>query len=113
MLFVDAYLDEQMFNLYVSKVSDSATVCILSNKIGANVEAVARMYAKSKRLELRLSADVHDRVVFLDQRGWLIGQSIKDAARKKPTHMIELNEPLLAASREVHKRIWAGATVII
>ena len=44
-LFVDAYLDEQLFNLYVSKVSSSAKVRILSNKIGANVETIAKKYA--------------------------------------------------------------------
>jgi len=112
-LIVDAYLGEQLFNLYVDKVPGGATVRILSNKIGANVETVARMYAKNRPLELRSSADVHDRAVFLDQRGWVIGQSIKDAARKKPTYLIELNEPLLNAARDVYNRLWAAATVVI
>jgi hypothetical protein len=110
---VDAYLDEQIFNLYVDKVPASATVRILSNKIGANVETVAKMCVKSRPLELRSSADVHDRAVFLDQRGWVTGQSIKDAARKKPTYLIELGEPLLSAARDIHNRIWATATVVI
>ena len=101
-LIVDAYLGEQVFNLYVSKVSNGATVRILSNKIDANVERVARMYAKSRPLELRSSADIHDRTVFLDQRGWVIGQSIKDAAKKKPTYLIELDEPSLTASRDAY-----------
>ena len=109
---VDAYLDEKVFNLYVDKVLGGATVRILSNKISANVETVAKMYAKSRPLELRSSADLHDREIFLDQRGWVVGQSIKDAARKKPTYIIELNEPLLGAARDVHNRIWAAATVV-
>ena len=110
---VDAYLNEQVFNLYVSKVSASATARILSNKIRANVESVARMYGKKSPLEMRSSADVHDRAIFLDQRGWVIGQSLKDAARKKPTYMIELNEPVLTATRDVYNRLWAAATVVI
>lgn len=110
---VDAYLDERVFDLYVAKVANSASVHILSNKIGANVETVARMYARSRPLEMRSSADVHDRAIFLDQRGWVIGQSLKDAARKKPTYMVELNEPLLTASRDVHARIWMAAAVVI
>ena len=112
-LIVDAYIDENVFNLYVSKVSSSATVRILSNKIGPNSQTVARMYAKNRPLEMRSSADVHDRTIFIDERGWVIGQSIKDAARKKPTYLIELNEPLLAAARDVHQRIWIAATVIV
>jgi len=110
---VDAYLDDDVFNLYVAKVPASAMVRILSNRIGANVETVARMYAKNRPLELRSSADVHDRAVFLDQRGWVIGQSIKDAARKKPTYMIELEEPLLNAARDIYNTIWAAAAVVI
>ena len=88
-------------------------VRILSNKIGANVETVARMYAKNRRLELRSSANLHDRAVFLDLRGWVVGQSIKDAAKKKPTYMIELDEPCLTASRDAYGRIWSAATVVI
>jgi hypothetical protein len=112
-LIVDAYLDEEVFNLYVSKVPAGVTVHVLTNKVGANVQTVAGKYAKSGSLELRSSADIHDRAVFLDQRGWVIGQSIKDAAKKKPTYMIELTEPSLTASRAAHNQIWASATTII
>jgi hypothetical protein len=112
-LFVDAYLDEEVFNLYVSKVSAAATVRILSKKVGPNVCTVAEKYAKTRPLQMRSSPAIHDRVVFLDQRGWVIGQSIKDAAQKKPTYMIELNEPLLTPSRDTYNRIWAAATHMI
>jgi hypothetical protein len=61
---VDAYLDEQVFNLYVDKVPNSAVVRVLSNKIGANVATIARMYAKNRPLEMRSSADLHDRQSF-------------------------------------------------
>ena len=110
---VDAYLDEQVFNLYVGKVPPKVTVRILSNKIGSNVATVAGMYAKSRPLALRLSSDIHDRAVFVDQHGWVIGQSLKDAARKKPTFIIELDEPSLTQLRDAHNRIWAAAKVVI
>ncbi len=112
-LIVDAYLDEEVFNLYVSKVSAATTVRILSNNIGTNVETVAGKYAKSQQLKLRSSRNIHDRMVFLDHRGWVIGQSIKDAAQEKPTYLIELNEPVLTASRDAHNKIWKQARSII
>lgn len=112
-LLVDAYLDENLFNLYVSKAPATVTVRILSNHIGPNVVAVAKMYLKSRPLHLRSSPEIHDRAIFLDARGWVSGQSIKDAAKKKPTYLIELDEPLLMASREIHNRIWAAATDVI
>jgi hypothetical protein len=110
---IDAYLDEQVFNLYVSKVPNNVPVRILSNKIGANVETIANMYVKSRPLELRSSTDIHDRAIFLDQRGWVSGASIKDAAKKKPAHLIEFEEPMLSASRDIHNAIWQAATVIV
>ena len=109
---VDAYLDEKVFDLYVDKVPSTVTVRILSKKITSKAEAVAKMYVKRRPLELRSSAQIHDRVVFIDHRGWVIGQSIKDAAAKKPTYMIELNEPLITDARNSHNRIWAAATAV-
>ncbi len=52
-------------------------------------------------------------MVFLDQRGWVIGQSIKDAAKKKPTCLVELTEPLLALARDAYEKIWKDAKSII
>ncbi|MGD0128147.1 MAG: hypothetical protein ABSF46_22520 [Terriglobia bacterium] len=102
-----------MFDLYVSKVSRGIEVRILSNNIGAKVVTVAKMYAQGSPLELRSSANIQDRAIVLDQRGWITGQSIKDAAKKKPTYLVELDEPLLTASRDIYNGIWAGATVIM
>jgi hypothetical protein len=113
LFIIDAYLDEQVFNLYIDKVPTNATVRVLSNKIGSNVKTVAKMYAEGRSLELRSSADIHDRAVFLDQRGWVIGQSIKDAARAKPTYLIELEESLLADIKKAYGRIWDAAAVVI
>src|SRR5215471_11870944 len=67
---VDGCLGEELFNLYVSKIPDGTPVRILSNNVGGNVETVARKYANGRRLELRSSGNIHDRAIFLDQRGW-------------------------------------------
>ncbi len=53
------------------------------------------------------------RVLFVDQRGWIIGQSIKDAAKKKPTYLDELEDPSLTAERDIHDKIWTSATSVI
>ena len=110
---VDAYLDEKIFNLYVDKVPAGAAVRILSNKIGSNVHTIATMYSKNRPLELRSSAESHDRVIFIDQRCWVAGQSIKDAAQRKPTYLVELNEPSLGALRDAHNRIWVAAAIVV
>ena len=110
---VDAYLDEKVFNLYVSKAPSGVAVKLLSNNLGPNVTTVAKMYAKSATLELRVSSSIHDRAVFFDGRGWVVGQSIKDAAKSKPTYMVELADPVRSATRVAYDNIWSGASVVV
>lgn len=112
-LIVDAYIDDRMFDLYLSKVPAGANVRILSSKISGNTEAVARMYAAGKRLLLRTSKEIHDRSLFVDGRVWVIGQSLKDAARTKPTYIIETQEPLVSSIRNTYEALWSSARVIV
>jgi hypothetical protein len=110
---IDAYLSEEVFNLYVEKAPGSARVQILTNRVGSNVEVVARKFAATRQLGLRATTGIHDRVVFFGDRCWVIGQSIKDAAAKKPTYMIELEDPLLTPARSVYESLWSRARVIL
>lgn len=118
---IDAYLSVEFFDLYVSKVPDGVTTRILSKgsrksngtALDPNVELLAKKLARSKSLELRISQALHDRHVFIDGRGWAVGQSIKDAAQKSATYVIELTEPTLGAMRSIHERTWKGAKIII
>jgi len=112
-LIVDAYLDEDLFNLYVSKIPSTASTRILSMKFGVNVETVAAKFASQQPVGLRKTNQIHDRHIFIDGRGWVIGQSIKDAGKTKPTYLIELSEPTLSAARTVHESLWNLATVVI
>lgn len=112
-IIVDGYLDEQIFNLYVDKVADDIPVHILSNKIGQNVETIAQMFASRRPLELRANVDVHDRMLFVDDRGWVIGQSLKDAAKTKPTYLVEVEGQVLAGLRGAYDTLWSNAKVIV
>lgn len=112
-MIVDGYLDEHVFDLYVKKIQTKVPVRMLSMKVDDDVEAIAKRFGASRKIELRRSKQIHDRYLFIDKRGWVIGQSIKDAAREKPTYVIELAEPSLGAIREAHEAIWDAAAVVI
>lgn len=107
-LLVDTYLNDEVFALYLAKVPAATAVRILSKKPDANVRKVAAMYERSRSgpFELRSSKAIHDRVLFLDSRGWVSGASLKDAAKVKPTYLVELSEPSLTALKEAHEKIW-------
>jgi hypothetical protein len=112
-MIIDAYLDEQSFNLYVDKADKAIAICVLSNRISNNLETAAKLCAAGRTLQLRASQDVHDRAVFSDDRGWVLGQSLKDAAKAKPTYLVELTEPALTALRVAHDNVWARAAQIV
>jgi len=109
---VDNYLNTEFFELY-AVASPGVRFRIMTDQVRGNVEAVARKYAGSRNLELRSSQDVHDRHIFIDNRCWTVGQSIKDAARKKPTYMVEMSDGLVSTLRPIYEGIWAKATVIV
>lgn len=110
---VDNYLNTEFFELYVAVVKPGITLRIMTDQLKGNLEAVARKYAASHSLELRSSPDVHDRHIFVDNRGWSVGQSIKDAAKRKPTYMVELSVGLVPVIRKMYEDIWVEAAVVV
>jgi hypothetical protein len=110
---VDNYLNTEFFELYVEPVRAGVPVRILTDEVRGNLLAVAKKYATRGSFELRSSAEVHDRHVFVDGRGWMIGQSIKDAARKKPTSVVEFGAGIVPVVQKIYEEIWARATVVV
>jgi hypothetical protein len=110
---VDNYLNTEFFELYVQPVQAGVPLRILTDQVRGNLVAVAKMYAARGGFELRSSAEVHDRHVFVDGRGWMVGQSIKDAAKRKPTYMVEIGAGLVPSVQKIYEEIWARATVVV
>ena len=111
LFIIDNYLDTQLFDVYMENVAPSVAVRVLTSQVSDSLRAVAEKYSKRGNFELRSSKDVHDRVVFSDERCWVIGQSIKDAARKKPTYIVEHSGA--ATMKSIYEGIRASATVVV
>lgn len=112
-MIVDGYLDEHIFNLYLKKIPPAAKIRVLSRSLGTDLEHVAKKFGAGRQIEVRTTRHVHDRHLFIDGRGWVIGQSIKDAARDNPTYIIELSEDSVGAFKDAQEAIWSGATAVI
>jgi hypothetical protein len=107
---IDPYLNPEIFDVYADSIPRSVAFRLLSNNVPSDVKVLAQKYASGGNLQFRVSTSVHDRVIFADKRVWLSGQSIKDAAKKKPTYIVEHDEPPM---REIYERIWQSASVVI
>lgn len=93
-LIVDAYLGREVFELYLEPIPSNIRISILTGArplTSATLLNVAKLFRANRALfEIRESEFLHDRIVIIDDRCWAIGQSIKDAAHKKPTYMVEI-----------------------
>jgi hypothetical protein len=111
-LVIDPYMDPNLFDVYVDALPLSVGIQVLTSTPKANVQILAQKFASGRpNFELRTaSKDLHDRVVFVDDRCWVIGQSIKDAARQKPTYIVEHSEELM---RKLYQPIWDDAASLV
>lgn len=120
-LIVDPYMDADAFHKYCHEVPQSIAVHLLvkskrdgkpSQYLPGLMGAVMdfnRSYGAS--IEIRQSGDLHDRILILDsEKVWVIGQSIKDAAKDSPTYFIPLDGGTASLKREYYERIWSEAT---
>jgi hypothetical protein len=107
---IDPYLDTDIFDVYANAITRAVHFRLLTANVPANVQTLAQKYAAGGNLEFRQSLSIHDRVLFADDRVWVSGQSLKDAARKKPTYIVELDEPSM---RRTYEPIWNSASTLI
>jgi hypothetical protein len=114
-LIVDPYLDATVFDHYLNSRKDNVTVRLLLNKNADGVKAASEKYVQQhgKVLEVRKSNKIHDRVIFIDGYVcWIVGQSLKDAAKAKPTYLAPLAPDVVAAKLQDYEAIWAEANAI-
>jgi hypothetical protein len=107
---IDPYLSVEMFDVYAGAISRAVSFRLLSANVPAPVHSIAQKYASGGNLQFRDSNAIHDRILFADNRVWVVGQSLKDAAKKKPTYVVEHDEPLM---RAVYEEIWSKAKPLI
>jgi len=106
---IDPYLNTEIFDVYASAIPRTVAFRLLSANVPADVEALAEKYAAGGNFAFRVSNSIHDRVLFADDRVWVTGQSWKDAAKKKPTYIIEHDAPL---QRIVYEDVWNKAAAV-
>jgi hypothetical protein len=111
LFIVDNYLGTELFDVYMENAATGLVVRVLTNQVADPVRIVAEKFSRRGGFELRSSRDVHDRVIFVDDRCWVIGQSIKDAAKSKPTYIVEHSGA--ASMRAIYEAVWPAAKLVV
>lgn len=112
---VDPYLDEDIFDSYLSAISPSVSVRLLAREYAVALKPSVQKFVSQTKgaVEVRVSKSIHDRVVFLDGHScWVLGQSIKNAAKSMPTYLAPLPDDAAQLKKDDYERIWKTATAI-
>lgn len=114
-LVIDPYIDEQIFDTYLSGIQGGVSVRILAAKYGNLLRPAVQKFVAQHQIsvEVRISTDFHDRVLFIDGLScWVMGQSLKDAAKAKPTYLLSLPTDVATLKLTHYETIWAQASVL-
>ena len=114
---VDPYMDENIFDAYVSNTSTTVKrrLMFVGNSVNLKTAASQFITQHGGNLELRKvpKQTIHDRIIIVDLIScWILGQSIKDAAAKSPTYLAPLSSDLASLKISDYEAIWNSATVI-
>jgi hypothetical protein len=108
---VEPHPNEEIFTIYIDSVPTNVGIKILINQPHGIFVEVAKKFALKYSVEIKQSNKIHDRHIFVDNRAWIIGSSIKDAAIKKPTYLIELSN--VDPFRSLYESIFSNATLLV
>ncbi len=115
LLIADPYMDDTVFDTYLSSVPKGIGVRLLVGKYTAKVKPAAEKFVAQygALLEVRNSGAFHDRLIFVDNDVcWVLGQSIKDAAASRPTYLAPLSPDVAIPKLSDYEQIWLKATLI-
>jgi hypothetical protein len=112
---IDPYLDEQIFDTYLASTPAGLSVRLLAHKYGSLLKPAVQKFAAQHgtNVSVRISPEFHDRIVFVDDLScWVMGQSIKDAAKAKPTYLLPLPPDIAKLKQSHYEAIWQQAMVL-
>lgn len=112
---IDPYLDDQIFDTYLANTPAGVSVRLLSHKYGNLLKPAVEKFntQHGAKAEVRISTEFHDRVLFLDGLSCLVmGQSIKDAAKTKPTYLAPLPSDIAKLKLVHYEGIWRSANAL-
>lgn len=90
-LIVDNYIDPSLF-LTLDELNPSVTIKLITSRLNGDTPVALEKYeAQHRNFQWCQVKDFHDRYLFLDNRCYLLGSSIKDFANKATT-LAEIKE---------------------
>lgn len=90
-LLADSYVDETIFDNVLDSVDQNVQIRLLyGRQYNSFIPRAARFKIQYARYEMKEYKKLHDRFLIIDDSGYIVGPSIKDAADKSPALVVKL-----------------------
>lgn len=112
---IDPFLDDQVFDAYLSGVPANVSIRLLAHKHGGTLKPALQKFVAQHcvAVDIRISHEFHDRVLFIDGLScWVIGQSLKDAAKSMPTYIAPLSTDVAQLKLQHYEGVWVSAKAL-
>ncbi len=104
----DTYVAGNIFDNLLDQTPKTVPIKFLyGNDVGGFVSK-SKNFAKEYNFQLKESKQFHDRFVIVDDRGYIVGSSLKDAADKKPTTLVVLSTADSKKLLALFSDLWTG-----
>ncbi len=117
-LIVDPYVSHEIVTLYLARCAPAVTMRVLTKNSGTTdhqsfvAEQAKFRQQVGQRFDARIAtAPLHDRYVFVDDKSWATGQSLKDMAKKSATYLVELRD-VVPTLRAHYEGLWTAGTPV-
>lgn len=111
---IEPYADEDIFDLYLGKAKTGISIQFLTKKPSGKLITVMNKFKRNPnyKFDARRSDKFHDRVIFIDDiYCWVIGQSIRNAAKTMPTYLNPIES--VSDMKKFYDDIWDQAACLI
>ncbi len=113
---VDPYADENILSAYAVQAPEKVAVRILTDKdkvkpgLKPAHEKWKQQYGDTRPLDVRLSANLHDRLIIVDTKeAWTVTQSFRDLAKTKPTTIVRTPQDIAELKIKTYETLWGDA----
>lgn len=111
LLVADSYVDRSTLEVILNGTSDAVIIKVLhGNEAPEFVAAAAKWRNQFSKLEVRRQKHLHDRFFLVDNKGFILGPSIKDAASNHPALLVELGGEESVLLESFFRELWKAST---
>ncbi len=109
-LIADSWVDETIFDNVIDSIDKSLEIhLIYGQKKGTFDSRIIRFKKEYSKFIDKKFGDLHDRFLIVDDTGYILGPSIKDAASNSPALIVLLNKKDSLVLLKFFRSLWARA----